>query len=323
MEQIGAERTAGDQLPEISLRRGNELRVYAIGRNRAEASDRLLLDHLEQLSLQDEGQGVDLVEEEAPARGNLEQARLRAPGVGEGPRLEPEQLGFEHGLGNGRAVDVDERSLGARPALVNEVGDESLSGPRLALDEHRGQVRAAGPVERGEALDLLPEGGHRRGPAEDRVNGVRRHHSFPATVGPWGQKWPGSGPPDRRDSPICKVSQGGIAFALGSDKRREDPWQRTKWRSGRQRRTSSSSCTRRSGTWAARSPHRWSSSATSSGSTGRSRTGDRRPPPSWLAGRKRASGTCVNGSAGRRRPGTSHTTRRRGASPFRRRTRPV
>src|SRR4029077_6109230 len=53
-----------------------------------------------------------------------------------------------------------------------------------------GGVGAPGPVERGEALDLLPKGGDRRGPPEDRVHGLRRHHGSSTTFGPWGQKWP-------------------------------------------------------------------------------------------------------------------------------------
>src|SRR5262249_11565204 len=56
MEEIRAERTGGDQLPEMPLCRRNELRVDAIRSHRAEASDGLLLDHLQQLSLEDEGQ---------------------------------------------------------------------------------------------------------------------------------------------------------------------------------------------------------------------------------------------------------------------------
>jgi hypothetical protein len=46
-------------------------------------------------------QGVDLVEEERALRCRLEETRLGPLGVGEGAGLEPEQLGLEHGLGDG------------------------------------------------------------------------------------------------------------------------------------------------------------------------------------------------------------------------------
>ena len=53
-------------------------------------------------------------------------------GVGEGPRLVTEQLGLEYILGQGRAVDFDQRAVGARAAVMQDSGGEPLAGARVA-----------------------------------------------------------------------------------------------------------------------------------------------------------------------------------------------
>ncbi len=182
MEEVGAECARADQVAQVLLRGRDQLRVDAIRRDRAEAADRLLLDRGQELSLEHERQRVDLVEEEAPAGGRLEQSRLRAARVREGARLEAEELRLEHGLGNGGAVDVDERAASPRAARVDQAGDEALARAGLTLDQDRRDVRAPGPVERREAPDLLPQGGERRGIADDRVGGMARHWSHVAAT---------------------------------------------------------------------------------------------------------------------------------------------
>ena len=67
--------------------------------------------------------------------GRLEQARLRLMGVGEGAPLEAEQFGLEQSLGNGGAVDRDERPGLARSGFVDGPGEQALACPRLTEDQ--------------------------------------------------------------------------------------------------------------------------------------------------------------------------------------------
>ena len=49
----------------------------------------------------------------------------------------PEQHGLEHGFRDRRAIDRDERLVGARAAPVNKSGEHFLARPRGAVDQHR------------------------------------------------------------------------------------------------------------------------------------------------------------------------------------------
>jgi hypothetical protein len=66
--------------------------------------------------------------------GDLEEAGLRLPGVGECAALEPEDLSLEQRVRNRRAIDVDERGRRARADPVDEMGDEPLACSRFPLD---------------------------------------------------------------------------------------------------------------------------------------------------------------------------------------------
>lgn len=152
--EVGAEATRGDQLPEVLRRRGDELHVDAVRRNSAQTADALLLDRLQELPLEDDRQGVDLVKEERPSGGGLEEPGLGPPGVGEGAGLEAEELGLEHRLRDGRAVNVDEGCSRPAAARVDDAGDEPLSGARLPLEKDRRNVRIPGRIEGGEVANL-------------------------------------------------------------------------------------------------------------------------------------------------------------------------
>jgi hypothetical protein len=53
----------------------------------------------------------------------------------------PEQLRLEQRLGNGRAVDRDERPVGAVAVRMQRTGEQLLAGPALAAEQHRGLGR--------------------------------------------------------------------------------------------------------------------------------------------------------------------------------------
>ncbi len=67
--------------------------------------------------------------------GGLEQARLGVVGIGEGAPFEAEQFGLEQSLGNGGAVDRDERPGLARSGFVDGPGEQALACPRLTEDQ--------------------------------------------------------------------------------------------------------------------------------------------------------------------------------------------
>ena len=76
-----------------------------------------------------------------------------------------EQLALQQGLGDGRAVEGQERRIGAGAVLVDGAGDELLAGAALAGDQHRDVLRR-------DAADGLVDLAHRRGLAQDRVGRV-------------------------------------------------------------------------------------------------------------------------------------------------------
>src|SRR5262249_26477136 len=103
-------------------------------------------------------QETNLVEEEHPAVGRLEQASLGVARVGERTALEPEELGFEERLGNGGTVNIDQRPCRPGAPPVYRGGEQTLAGTSLAEDQNGGRPsRALQPTPK-ETLHLLAEG---------------------------------------------------------------------------------------------------------------------------------------------------------------------
>ena len=100
--------------------------------------DHAVLDDPEQLGLERHRHLGELVEEQRPAVGGLEQARLVAVGAGEGALPVAEHLALEQRLGQRGAVDRHQRPARPPAVLVDELGDDLLAGAALAADEHRG-----------------------------------------------------------------------------------------------------------------------------------------------------------------------------------------
>ena len=72
-----------------------------------------------------------------------------------------EELGFEQGFRQGRAVDGDHRVLLPAAAGVNQAGDNFLADTAFAGDEHFG-------VAAGGVLELSPDGLQRGTFADER-----------------------------------------------------------------------------------------------------------------------------------------------------------
>ncbi len=97
-----------------------------------------LLEHAQQLGLEVGRHLANLVEQQRAPLRHLEQPFLVRLRAGEGPLLVAEQLRLDQVLGDGGAVDLDERALGALAVVVDRVGDELLAGAVLPLDEDVG-----------------------------------------------------------------------------------------------------------------------------------------------------------------------------------------
>src|ERR1051326_6290868 len=119
------------------------------------------LEDAEELGLCLLRQVTDLIEEDGPAVGQLEQSRPRAHRPGERALLVPEELALDQGRGNRGAVDLDERRRRAGAVVVDGAGEELLAGAGLALHHHRHLTVGRDPAR---LLDDLAE---RRALAED------------------------------------------------------------------------------------------------------------------------------------------------------------
>src|SRR3990167_2527844 len=87
-----------------------------------------LLQHAQQLGLQALRHFGNFIEQNGAALGQLELARRAGDGTSEGALLMAEQRGFEHVVGNRRAVDRDEGLRRSWRLLVNETRQHLLAG---------------------------------------------------------------------------------------------------------------------------------------------------------------------------------------------------
>ena len=69
--------------------------------------------------------------------GRLELADLLLGRAGERAFLVAEQLAFQKRLGDGGAVEADERPFAALAGKVDGAGDQLLAGAAFAADQHR------------------------------------------------------------------------------------------------------------------------------------------------------------------------------------------
>src|SRR6185437_4511708 len=79
----------------------------------------------------------DFVEEDDAAGGGAKDTRTVAKGAGKRASAMAEQLAFEQGLGQGRAIDGDERPVTPGTGAMNAARNQFLAGAGLALDQYR------------------------------------------------------------------------------------------------------------------------------------------------------------------------------------------
>jgi len=92
---------------------GDELHIQRVLDHRPHPPHALGLDRGQALALEREGKGCDLIQEQRPARRRLKQVGLGALGIGEGPGLDAEPLGFQQRVRDGRTIDLNKRARGA------------------------------------------------------------------------------------------------------------------------------------------------------------------------------------------------------------------
>ena len=99
------------------------------------------MEHAQELGLQIESHLRDFIEEQRAAVGALEGAFDPLDRPGKGAFLVAEQGRFDQPLGEGGAVQLDERLVATLALVVNGAGEEFLAGARLALEQHGGPSR--------------------------------------------------------------------------------------------------------------------------------------------------------------------------------------
>ena len=94
----------------------------------------------QQLGLQGNRQGINLIQKHGSAIGCLEPAELVSGCPGERAFLVTEKLGFRQSFGESCTIDGNERTIHSRAMLLQGHGEHFLPCPRLADDED-GDVR--------------------------------------------------------------------------------------------------------------------------------------------------------------------------------------
>ena len=131
------EPTGADFGRQIAVRGNDQAKVRIEVAEAADAPEALLLERLQQPRLDRDVHLADLVEEQRPFAGDLEESRLRVRGVGECSALVAEQLRLEQLLRQPGAIQIDERSARPRRAVVNQLRKDALAAPRLPFDQNR------------------------------------------------------------------------------------------------------------------------------------------------------------------------------------------
>ncbi|MNF52882.1 hypothetical protein D3C84_342430 [compost metagenome] len=176
MVEVGAELPGQHRALQVAVGGGEDAHVDLEAAVVADALQVAVLQHAQQLGLQGQRQLADLVEEQGALVGHLELAGAVVDGAGEGALDVAEQLALGHRLGQRRAVEVDQRMVGARRGQVDGLGHQLLADPGLAHDQHV-------EVGAGDHADLLLQLQHAGRQADDLVRarlvrqrvGDRRH----------------------------------------------------------------------------------------------------------------------------------------------------
>jgi hypothetical protein len=143
---------------QIRLRRSHELDVELATLHGAQAAHALLLNNTEEFGLEEQRQGVDLVQEQGALHRALHQTGLGTSGIREGAGLEAEQFHLQQRLWDGGTVDLNEGTVSPRTAVVDDAGNQPLARAGLPLQQQRRDRGTPHRVEGGEVADLGAQG---------------------------------------------------------------------------------------------------------------------------------------------------------------------
>ncbi len=101
----------------------------------AETPQDPVFDRGEQLGLQLQIHLADLVQEQGASIRLLQVTAMPPLGPGEGACLVAEQLGFQKIARQGRAIDLDQRTIGAGAGMVQDARRQTLAGTSLAAED--------------------------------------------------------------------------------------------------------------------------------------------------------------------------------------------
>src|SRR6266498_3505770 len=124
-----------DRRFEVAIRRGHDAHVDFERQRAADALELFLLERAEDLRLQRQREVADFIEKQSASVRELELSGLSRRCAGERALLVAEQLGFEQGLGDRRAVDRDKRTVRARAERVQRAREQLLAGAALAFEQ--------------------------------------------------------------------------------------------------------------------------------------------------------------------------------------------
>src|SRR5664280_3045060 len=152
--EVLAEFALAHGVGEVAVGSGDDADIDRHRLAAADAVDQALLDRAQQLRLQAHVHLGDFVQQQRAAIGLLELADAAAERAGEGAFLVAEQLGLQQILRDRRAIDRDERLLGALRARMQVARQHFLARAAFAGDQHGG-IRA------GDLLGELDHACHR------------------------------------------------------------------------------------------------------------------------------------------------------------------
>ena len=171
--EVFAEFPFGDHRPRIAVRSGDHAHVDLPGAAGPYPDDLSDFENAQELGLHGQRQFTDLVEEDGAALGGFEVAGSCLDRSREGPLLVTEKFGLGQALGNGGAVDGDERLVLAVAVEMDGAGDPFLAGAGGSHDEDVQSRR------RDDGADFLEEFAERGVPSRQCLSWIifQRKHS--------------------------------------------------------------------------------------------------------------------------------------------------
>ena len=168
VEEIFAKLLLGNQLRKGLVGGGEDADVDFDVIGGSEFLENSFLQDAEEFDLHRLREVANFVKEKSASIGLLESAFAIGDRSGKGSAHVSKELAFEQVLGNGSAVDRDERFLASVAVLIEGAGDELFAGAGFAQDKD-------GDLGGGKAANLLVDFLHRRAaPEQLRLAGVAR-----------------------------------------------------------------------------------------------------------------------------------------------------